>query len=513
MKLLFASAECAPFFKTGGLGDVIGALPKELAKKDIEVAVVLPLHKTMPAAYREQCEHIASFSVDVGWRNQFCGIERLQLNNVAYYFIDNLYYFNRDNLYGYYDDGERFAFFQLALIEMMQVVDYIPDIIHLNDFHTAMVPFLLNEKYHWIESYQSIRTVLTIHNIEFQGQYSPEVLADLFGVGDRRYHDGTIRYENDINFLKAGIVYADRVNTVSHSYAREIQTSEFGCGLEGILQQEKGKLSGIVNGLDYEINNPESDSALKTTYSLTDLNGKKKCKKELQEIMGLPIREDAPIIAVVSRLTHQKGFHLVLEELENLLQYDVQFVLLGTGDPAFEHQFQLISEWYPNKCSINITFDVTLAQKIYAGADIFLMPSRFEPCGLSQLISMRYGTLPVVHEIGGLKDTVEPYNPIEKTGTGFGFSLFTPYYMMEALKKAIHVYQLEKDVWKELMKNAMSQDFSWETSTEHYLSLYKEIYLKDGGKAEDKKDQPAAFATLWDGSYSSQRKHLVQRRR
>ncbi|UUI03789.1 glycogen synthase GlgA [Oceanobacillus jeddahense] len=475
MKLLFASAECAPFFKTGGLGDVIGALPKELAKKDVEVSIVLPLHKKMPAVYRERCEHVASFSVDVGWRSQYCGIERLEMDNVTYYFIDNIYYFDRDDLYGFYDDGERFAFFQLALIEMMEVIDYIPDILHIHDFHTAMVPFLLKEKYHWVEAYQNIRTVLTIHNIEFQGRYHPEVLSDLFGVGDRKYHDGTIRFENDINFLKSGIVYADRVNTVSHSYAREIQTAEFGNGLEAILRQEQEKLSGIVNGIDYEINNPETDPALKTNYTSANLAGKKDCKKELQELMGLPVKANVPIIAVVSRLTHQKGFHLVLEELENLLQYDVQFVLLGTGDPALEHPFQLISEWYPNKCAAKITFDVTLAQKIYAGADIFLMPSKFEPCGLSQLISMRYGTLPVVHEIGGLKDTVQPYNPIEKTGTGFGFSLFTPYYMMEALKKAIHVYQDEQDVWDNLIQTAMAQDFSWETSGGQYYLLYKEI--------------------------------------
>lgn len=474
MKLLFASAECAPFFKTGGLGDVIGALPKELAKKEgVEVAVVLPLHKKLPDKYRERCESITSFSVEVGWRNQYCGIEKLEMDHVTYYFIDNLYYFNRDGLYGFYDDGERFAYFQLALIEMMQMIDYIPDVIHLNDYHTAMVPFLLKEKYHWIEDYQSIRTVLTIHNIEFQGRYHPEVLSDLFGVGDRKYQDGTIRYENDINFLKAGIVYADRVNTVSHSYAGEIQTVEFGNGMEGILRQEKEKLSGILNGID-ELNNPETDAVLSSNYSLANLDGKKECKRELQTIMGLPVREDVPVIAVVSRLTHQKGFHLVLEELENLLQYDVQFVLLGTGDPAFEHQFQLISEWYPNKCAVNITFDTALAQKIYAGADLFLMPSKFEPCGLSQLISMRYGTLPVVHEVGGLKDTVEPYNPIEKTGTGFGFSMFTPYYMMEALKKAIHVYQDEHEVWISLMKAAMSKDFSWKTSSEQYLSLYHE---------------------------------------
>ncbi|WP_440895268.1 glycogen synthase GlgA [Amphibacillus sp. Q70] len=475
MKVLFASAECAPFFKTGGLGDVVGALPKELAKKGVEVAVVLPLHKTIPTEYRDRFEHVASFSVDVGWRNQFCGIEQLRLDQVTYYFIDNLYYFDRDQLYGFYDDGERFAYFQLALIEMLQVVDFIPDIIHVNDYHTAMIPFLLKEKYHWVSAYQSIRTVLTIHNIEFQGQYNPNILADLFGVGDGRYHDGTIRFHNDVNWLKAGIVYSNYVNTVSHSYAGEIQTAEFGNGLDGILRMESGKLRGIINGIDYELNNPETDKVLAANFSQQDLAGKKVCKKELQNIVGLPEREDVPIIAVVSRLTHQKGFHLVLEELENLLQYDVQFILLGTGDPAFEHQFKLLSEWYPNKCAAHLTFDLELAQQIYAGADLFLMPSKFEPCGLSQMIAMRYGTLPVVHEIGGLKDTVKPYNPIEKTGTGFGFSIFTPFYMMEALKKAIHVYQEEKDVWQQLIQTAMSQDFSWTSSSEQYLALYQEL--------------------------------------
>lgn len=475
MKLLFAASECAPFFKTGGLGDVAGALPKELTKKGTETVVVLPYFTKMPPKYKEQCEDVLNFTVTVGWRKQYCGVKRLELNGVTYYFIDSLYYFDRESLYGYYDDGERFAFFQMAVIELMEKIDFIPDVLHVNDYHTAMIPFLLKEKYNWIEAYSNIRTVLTIHNIEFQGQYSGNVLPDLFGMDRERYDDGTIRMGDALNFMKAGILYADRVNTVSPSYANEIKTPEFGSGLDVILRMESGKLSGIVNGIDYDINNPETDSALVSPYSVDDLSGKEANKEDLQRLMGLRPIKEVPVIAVVSRLTYQKGFHLVLDELENLLQFDVQFVLLGTGDPVFENRFQSIAERYPEKCSVSISFDVQLAQKMYAGADIFLMPSAFEPCGLSQMISMRYGTLPVVHEIGGLRDTVEPFNPVEGTGTGFGFQDFTSYNLMQCLKKAIDLYYSSPEAWDKLRRNAMSKDFSWETSCEGYLALYESI--------------------------------------
>lgn len=475
MKLLFAASECAPFFKTGGLGDVAGALPKELTKKGTETVVVLPYFTKMPPKYKEQCEDVLNFTVTVGWRKQYCGVKRLELNGVTYYFIDSLYYFDRESLYGYYDDGERFAFFQMAVIELMEKIDFIPDVLHVNDYHTAMIPFLLKEKYNWIEAYSNIRTVLTIHNIEFQGRYSGNVLPDLFGMGRERYDDGTIRMGDALNFMKAGILYADRVNTVSPSYANEIKTPEFGSGLDVILRMESGKLSGIVNGIDYDINNPETDPALVSPYSVDDLSGKEANKEDLQRLMGLRPIKEVPVIAVVSRLTYQKGFHLVLDELENLLQFDVQFVLLGTGDPVFENRFQSIAERYPEKCSVSISFDVQLAQKMYAGADIFLMPSAFEPCGLSQMISMRYGTLPVVHEIGGLRDTVEPFNPVEGTGTGFGFRDFTSYNLMQCLKKAIDLYYSSPEAWDKLRRNAMSKDFSWETSCEGYLALYESI--------------------------------------
>lgn len=473
MKVLFAAAECAPFFKTGGLGDVAGSLPKALKEKGVDIALVLPYFTKMPDVYKAQCEDIAYFYVDVGWRHQYCGIKKLILDNITYYFIDNQYYFDRENLYGYYDDGERFAFFSMAIIEMMEQVDFIPDYIHSNDFHTAMIPFLLKEKYHWIAAYRAIQTVVTIHNIEFQGMYDKGVLADFFGMGLEHFDDGSVRYNDGVNFLKAGIMYANRVTTVSPSYAQEIQTPEYGYGLDGVLRMESGKLSGILNGIDYELNNPETDQKIVANYSVTHLSGKGANKRALQERLGLPVRGDVPVIGIVSRLTHQKGFHLVIEELRNILQQDVQLVLLGTGDPAFEHAFGTIANEFPEKMSANILFDIQLAQLIYAGSDLFLMPSKFEPCGLSQMISMRYGTLPIVHEIGGLKDTVIPYNPILKTGTGFGFAEFRSFYLMHAIQTALDVYHHDKKTWKHLIETAMVKDFSWTTSSEAYLQLYQ----------------------------------------
>lgn len=475
MKVLFAAAECAPFFKTGGLGDVVGALPKSLVKEGVEVAVVIPYFSKIAEKYRNDIVDVLEFEVRVGWRQQYCGIKTLRLDDVQYYFIDNLYYFNRDQLYGYYDDGERFAFFQQAIIEMMEKVDFIPDVLHVNDYHTAMIPFLLREKYHWINAYQSIRTVLTIHNLEFQGKYDRQVLPDLFGISTERFDDGTIEFDHAVNFMKAGILYASKVTTVSPSYAEEIKTSAFGCGLEVILQMESNKLMGILNGIDTITNNPATDEHLTFHYSLEDLHGKAQNKRLLQEKMGLPLREDVPLIGVVSRLTYQKGFHLVLDELHNLLQFDVQFVLLGTGDPRFEEAFRQIGQQYPDKCAMNIDFNLGLAQLIYAGADMFLMPSAFEPCGLSQMVAMRYGTLPVVHQIGGLKDTVEPYNPITNTGTGFGFEDFRPFILMQTLIQAIDLYQNHHKIWQDLVQNAMQKDFSWHQSSMIYLSLYHSI--------------------------------------
>ena len=475
MKILFVAAEGAPFSKTGGLGDVIGALPKSLVKAGQEVAVILPYYDMVEAKFGDQIEDVLQFEVYVGWRRQFCGIKKTVLNGVTFYFIDNQYYFFRGHVYGDFDDGERFAFFQLAALEAMERIGFIPDVLHAHDYHTAMIPFLLKEKYRWIQAYQNIKTILTIHNLEFQGQFSEGMLWDLFRVGFERYADGTVRWNDCLNWMKAGILYADRVSTVSPSYAHEIMTPEFGCGLDQILRMESGKLSGIVNGIDTDIYNPETDPLLDYHFNKYDLSGKAQNKAKLQEKLGLPVRPDVPMIGIVSRLTRQKGFDVVVEGLHRMLQEDVQIVLLGTGDPGFEEAFSWFGQVFPDKLSANITFDVKLAQEIYAASDIFLMPSRFEPCGLAQMMAMRYGTLPLVHEVGGLRDTVQPFNPIEGTGTGFSFDNLTSYWLNWALETALDVYYNHPAVWKKLQVQAMECDFSWDTACQSYLDLYHSL--------------------------------------
>lgn len=475
MKILFAAAEGAPFSKTGGLGDVIGALPKSLVKQGHEVAVALPYYDMVEAKFGDQVEDVLHFETNVGWRRQYVGIKKLVHEGVTFFFIDNQYYFFRGHVYGDWDDGERFAYFQLAVLEMMEQVDFIPELLHVHDYHTAMMPFLLKEKYHWIQAYQGIRTVLTIHNLEFQGQFSDGMLGDLFGVGYQRYEDGTLRWNDCLNWMKAGILYADRVTTVSPSYAEEIKTAQFGCGLDQILRMESGKVVGIVNGIDADLYNPETDKLIPYHFSAKDLSGKAKNKADLQRRLGLPVRADVPVVGIVSRLTRQKGFDVVVEQLHNLLQEDVQIVLLGTGDPSFEEAFAWFGHVYPEKMSANILFDVTLAQEIYAASDIFLMPSRFEPCGLSQMMSMRYGTLPLVHEVGGLRDTVQPYNQFDGGGTGFGFNNLDGYWLRDTFLKAIYLYKDDKKAWKKLQETAMTRDFSWDTASTAYADLYKAL--------------------------------------
>lgn len=475
MKLLFVAAEGAPFVKTGGLGDVIGALPKSLVKHGHEVAVILPYYDLVDAKFGNQVEDCFAFTVAVGWRQQYAGVKYCQRDGVHFFFIDNQDYFFRGSVYGYWDDGERFAFFQQAALEVMEKIDFIPDVLHVHDYHTAMMPFLLREKYHWIQAYHKIKTVFTIHNIEFQGQYGPEMLGDLFGVGRERYDDGTLRWDNCLNWMKAATLYADRVTTVSPSYAQEIQTPAFGKGLDPVMRMVSGKLSGIVNGIDTAVLNPESDPLISHHFSKADLSGKASNKKNLQKELGLPVRAEVPLVGIVSRLTDQKGFDLVVEELQHILQFDLQIVLLGTGYAAYEQAFSWFAEQFPNKLSANITFDIGLAQKIYAASDLFLMPSAFEPCGLSQMMAMRYGSLPIVREVGGLKDTVEPYNKYTGQGTGFGFEAFSGYWLTKTLEEALRVYRDEQEVWKALQQEAMSRDFSWDTASLAYEYLYQEL--------------------------------------
>lgn len=475
MKVLFAAAECAPFFKSGGLGDVVGSLPKELVQNGADVRVVLPFHTIMPQVYKDMLQDLGQFTVRMGWKERFCGIKQLELEGVTYYFVDNLQYFDRPSLYGFEDDGERFSFFSMAAIELMEKVDFIPDVLHAHDWHTAIIPVLLKDKYHWISAYSDIKTVLTIHNLQFQGRFGQEVLGDWLGIGYNAYHDHGLQYYDDVNFFKGGMYYADFVTTVSPNYANEIQTPEFGFGLDGVLRDINYKLTGILNGIDYEANNPSIDKRINSNFDRESIDQKAPNKAYLQEKLGLEVRDDILLIGVVSRLTDQKGFGLVEYIMDELMTRPVQVALLGTGDEKFENSFKHFNWAYPGKHVAVLDFDTTLAQEIYAGADLFLMPSAFEPCGLSQMISMRYGTLPLVHEIGGLKDTVQPYNQFDVTGTGFTFNGFTPANLMNKIDEALGVYYDYPDNWRSVQYQAMSQDNSWKNSASHYIDLYNKL--------------------------------------
>lgn len=476
MKILFASAESAPFFKTGGLGDVTYALPKTLAKEqEVDIRVVLPNYSQMPLKYKEQLVELKHFRFQLGHKNVYCGIKQLELDGVIFYFIDNLTYFDRAGLYGEWDDGERFAYFSTAIIEMLEVIDWIPDLIHNNDWQTAMVPVLLVDRYHWKQRLQNIRKVLTIHNIRFQGNYDAWMLPNVFGTGYNTFTDDGLKMGDRINFLKGGINFSDRVTTVSPSYSQEIMTPEFGEGLEGALQYNAWKVKGIVNGIDYQLNDPATDPKLSAHFTIEDLSGKKENKAILQERLGLPQDPSIPIIGMISRLTDQKGFQLIEEVLDELLQARVQVIILGTGDANFEHSFRYFENRYHNSMRACIQFDIDLAQLIYAGSDMFLMPSAFEPCGLSQMIAMRYGALPIVHETGGLKDTVQPYNQYTGEGTGFSFAGFNSRTMLNTIYLALDVFYNQPSQWQKLMRQAMKENFSWENPAKQYLDLYQEL--------------------------------------
>ena len=476
MKILFAASEAAPFFKTGGLGDVAYALPKELVKQGVDIRVVLPYYSTMPAKYKADIKELLHFRVQVGWKSMYCGVKTLELDGVTYYFIDNQAYFDRPSLYGQMDDAERFGFFSLAICEMMEKIDFIPDVVHVNDWHTAMVPALLVDKYHWIEAYQGIRKVITIHNIRFQGVYDPSVLNSIFGTGMNIYHEAGVKYYDSVNFMKGGINFSDVVTTVSPSYANEIQTQEFGEGLEGTLGYNSWKIRGIINGIDYDVNDPETDLKLEYHFTADDLTGKAKNKAALQERLGLEVNPDIPLITSVGRLTDQKGYQLVQEKTEELLNArDVQIAILGTGEEPYENSFRYFAAKYPDRFAAVIDFDISLAQQMYAGADLFLMPSAFEPCGLSQMISLRYGTLPIVHETGGLKDTVIPYNSYTGEGTGFTFIDFSGYALLGTIYRALDVYENQPKAWAKMVREAMSQDFSWKEPAKDYLDVYQSL--------------------------------------
>ncbi|WP_442595665.1 glycogen synthase GlgA [Neobacillus sp. D3-1R] len=477
MKVLFTVSECVPFIKSGGLADVAGSLPKELLSLGTDVRVILPKYGDIPASYRNQMKKVCEFTVHVGWRNQYCGIEELNWNGVTFYFIDNEYYFNRKGLYGYDDDGERFSFFNKAVLESLVHLDYFPDVIHCHDWHTAMIPFLLRVHYYHKERYGFIRTVFTIHNLQFQGIFPRETLTDLLGIEERYFHPDQLEFFGNVNFMKGGIVAADKITTVSPTYRTEIQTAFYGEKLEGLLKMRDEDLMGILNGIDEDFYNTQKDALLHYPYSVNDLKNKYKNKLEIQRHYRLAEKKDVPLLVMITRLTKQKGIDLVKCVLDDILHEEVQMIVLGTGDWDFEQFFQQKAAQYPDKLKVHIGFDEALAHKIYAGADLFLMPSLFEPCGLGQLIAMKYGAIPIVRETGGLNDTVHSLNEITGEGNGFSFQHFNAHDMLYTIRRAFHFYH-QKPVWEKLVHSAMSKDYSWAQSAFKYNQLYAELITR-----------------------------------
>lgn len=474
MKVLFAASEAHPFIKTGGLGDVMGALPKSLINLDIDARVVIPKYKNIKDELKQKLQFIKWFTVSVGWRNQYCGVFQYDHDGVIYYFIDNEYYFNRDGLYGYFDDGERFAFFNRAVLELIKEIDWQPDLINCNDWQTGMIPVLLNLEYKKDLFYSKIRTIFSIHNLLFKGSFSPNILPELFGYDYMPLANGSVELDGAVSFLKGGLNYCDQITTVSNTYAEEIKTPQYGEGLDGLLRCRSCYLMGIVNGIDYEEFNPQEDKFIFKNFDLETIEDKVKNKLALQKELGLPQKENTPMIGLISRLTHQKGCDLIVNIIDRLLQRDIQLVILGTGDYWYEETFKNLQYRYPDKVSANIKFDNTLAHKIYAATDMFLMPSLFEPCGLGQLIALRYGSIPIVRETGGLKDTITPYNKYNGKGNGFGFKNFNSNELMQIVEYALTIYNDEK-AWNNIIRQAMNSDNSWGKSAMQYKLLYEGV--------------------------------------
>lgn len=475
MQIVFASAECAPFVKTGGLGDVAGSLPAALVRAGAEVIVMVPKYATIKDEYKAQMEHFSDFYVSLGWRNEYCGLEKLEHDGVTYMFIDNERYFARDYPYGFFDDGERFAFFSKAITESLQ---HLPagfecDILHCNDWQTALAPVFLREFYQGLPLYDRVKTVFSIHNVAFQGQFSDTVMEDILGVAHIPAAASQLRCDAcSINYMLGALHYADAITTVSPTYANEIQTPEFGEGLDGVLRERSYALQGILNGIDVAGFDPATDKRIAANYTVDDRSGKAVCKAKLQEELGLEVRDDRPLMVMVTRLTRQKGMDLVMYALDRILSGGVQVAVLGTGDRDYEDGLRYFQDKYPGTMAARIEFDPALSQRMYAAADMFLMPSKFEPCGLSQIIAMRYGTLPIVRETGGLKDTVQPYNEFTGEGTGFSFTNFNGDEMGDAVFRAARLFWDNRDAWNQLVTQAMSQDFSWTRSADKYLDLY-----------------------------------------
>jgi starch synthase len=475
MKILFVASEAHPFMKTGGLGDVAYALPKALRRLGIDVRVVIPKYSDIKEDFKKKMLTLSTFNVPVGWRNQYGGLQYLEHDGIPFYFIDNEYYFKRPSSYGYDDDGERFSFFCRAVLEAVNhMIDFTPDIIHLNDWHSGMIPVIMKEHFSENPRFFNIKTIFTIHNLQYQGVFPKETLGDLLGLGDDYFAEDAVKYYDGVSFMKGGLNFSDKITTVSSSYAEEIKTPFYGEGLHGLLQVRSRDLSGMVNGIDTELFNPDSDKELFHNYDYTGLDKKLKNKTELQKSLNLPVNENIPMIGMVTRLAGQKGVDLIAQVIEELLQLNLQFVVLGTGEQKYEDMLRYYSGVSPDKLSVNITFNNTLAKRIYAASDLFLMPSLFEPCGIGQLLALRYGSLPIVRETGGLKDTVHSYNEYTNTGNGFSFTNYNSHDMLYTIKRAVNFYE-NKNLWNSIVREAMMEDNSWKKSAEEYKNLYASL--------------------------------------
>ena len=475
MKVLYAASEAVPFCKTGGLADVAGSLPPALAAQGVETAVILPLYRRVKERFADRLTFLCYDYVDLAWRHAYCGLFSLKKDGVTWYFLDNEQYFGRPELYGCADDGERFGFFSRAVVKMLDHLDFWPDVIHCNDWQTALIPIYLKDDGVREDRYRSVRTVLTIHNIEYQGRYDPYCLGDLFGLDRGWVDDGTLLLDGDLNLLKGAILTADAVNAVSPTYAQELKNPYFAHRMEGILTQCGYKLSGVLNGIDMKLYDPAADPRIAANYTAENISGKAADKAELQKALGLRPEPETPIIAMVSRLVTHKGLDLIREVMGDIMELPVQFVLLGSGDAAYEDFFRHAAERWPERMAIRLGYDEALSMAIYAGADLFLMPSRSEPCGLSQMIAMRYGTVPIVRETGGLKDTVQPYEAWRDAGTGFTFANYSSADMLHVLREAAYLYKDYPDAFARLRRRAMERDFSWNRSAGDYLKIYAAV--------------------------------------
>ena len=478
MKILFAASECVPFVKTGGLADVVGSLAPVLAQKGHDVRVIIPKYAAIPEKYETSMNHAVDFEIQLGWRRQYCGIETLVQQGVTFYFVDNRYYFGRNYIYGMGgDEYERYAFFSRAVLNCLPLIDFWPDVIHAHDWQAGMIPALLRTQYNNLPHYSRIKTVMTIHNLQYQGIFGIKDVMDVLHLPANLFTDDKIEHFGSANFLKAGLVYADEITTVSPSYAEEIQTGFYGERLDGLLRAKNNHLTGIINGINTEEFNPATDTRIAATYTADNMKPKAENKRALQEQLGLEVRDDVPIVGIVSRLSSQKGLDLVDYVISDIMREDLQLVVLGMGDSRYINLLNWAEQNYPGRVAARYAMDHDLAHRIYAGSDIFLMPSQFEPCGLSQMISLTYGTIPIVRETGGLRDTVLSYNEFTGEGNGFSFFNYNAHDMLNTLQRTLSYYTDHPDIWQKLMERGMRGDYSWKHSAELYIALYEKMLI------------------------------------